>query len=154
MPIWYIYGWFNNSIDASSAFWLLESQVDWMTESRTSLELTLDPLENCRMWRVSSLPRPWWTCPLQILWNGISNTVQNSHRRQLEWHNERHSQGRMRRWRWLSSQLLCFTLLCTPILCCLRPHGPIRFGQCGGGRSDETPRGVPQTGKIRLLKTS
>lgn len=52
----------------------------------------------------------------------------------------------MRRWRWLSAQLLRFALLCTTFLCGLCPHGPVRFGQCSGRCAHETLGRISQTG--------
>ena len=36
------------------------------------------------------------------------------------------------------------------VLCCVRAAGPVRAGQRGGGRPDETPGGDPQAGGVLL----
>ena len=102
------------------------------------------------MWWASSLSGSGWACSFQILRNGLSHTVPNSHGWQLERHHERHSEGRMRGWRRLFAKLLRLPLLCPSIFCRFRAHGTICIGQRGSCRPHETLGGVAQTGKAKL----
>ena len=69
-------------------------------------------------------------------------------RGQLERDHERHPEGGVRRLGRLSPQLLRQPVRRSSLLRRVRPYGPVRPGQRGGGRPDETPGGVSQTGTV------
>ena len=104
-----------------------------------------------RVWRITPMPRPWWARTLPILRHGLFDLVPDSHRWQLERHNERHFAGRMRRRRRLFAKLLRVPLFCAFVLRRLCPDGPIRFGQRRGRRFDEASGGIAQTGTSLAL---
>ena len=82
--------------------------------------------------------------------SGLQDQSDNetNHRGQLERDHEGHPERGVRRLRRLSAELLCQPVRGSPLLRCLRPHGPVRPGQRGGGRPHETSRGISQTGRV------
>ena len=76
--------------------------------------------------------------PLQIIRNGVPDSVQDRDRRQLERNNEGHTEGGVRRHGGLPAELLCQSICRTHVFRRVRPHGPIRSCQRCGCCSHET----------------